>query len=391
LKPERLIRIALTSCRKNPALLECDPHSFIGALMLSAQLGLEPDDGLGEAYLIPRNNRRKGIKEVNFQPGYKGLVKLAQNSGQIASIACNVVREGDFLEYEKGILDKLVHRESPTSFDAPITHAWAVAKTQNGGVYWDCWPVQKIEAHRKRYAPDSYDGYSAWGTNYDWMAMKTVLIQALKLAPKSVELQRAVALNEQSEAGLPQDNGIDFALDVTPPAPASSKTPLQQLTESMTSGAQAPEPKASTNALSELIGEVREFEEWALESGNPELWTRIRAEAGVHDARNLKSLGVVGVKPLVEAIRSYRRSAEQVPAPAPVQVIAPRVQTVDEAFPPIPKSFHDQVSEIVKDQDRQLMYDLIVKHGGQRGTFNFSLGLEQQNAFLGELRSRVSK
>src|SRR3990167_2357663 len=80
MKPERLVRIALTCIRLNPALAECTPASLLGALFTAAQIGIEPI--AGRAYLLPFNNKRKignewkTIKEVQFVMGYKGVVEL---------------------------------------------------------------------------------------------------------------------------------------------------------------------------------------------------------------------------------------------------------------------------------------------------------------------------
>ena len=82
--PERFTRMALTAISVNPKLAECTPKSFMGSLMNAAQLGLEPNTPLGQAYLIPYKN--KGNMEVQFQIGYKGLIELAYRSGEFANI-----------------------------------------------------------------------------------------------------------------------------------------------------------------------------------------------------------------------------------------------------------------------------------------------------------------
>src|SRR5699024_12861013 len=64
--PERMIRVALTAMTKQPDLLYCTRHSIIEAVMTAGQLGLMPDSVLGEAYLIPFNNKRKGVKEAQL-------------------------------------------------------------------------------------------------------------------------------------------------------------------------------------------------------------------------------------------------------------------------------------------------------------------------------------
>lgn len=227
---ERLLRIGATACQRNPRLLECTPKSFLGALMTAAQLGLEPDGTLGRAYLIPRNNRRAGVMECHFQPGYLGLIELCHRSGEIASVRADVVRRGDFFEYEKGLTEKLVHREGDNP-EAEITHVYAIITTKGGGRYWDVWTSAKVEAHRQRFSQDSRDD-SAWNTDWPSMAKKTLLLAVQKLAPKSVEQARAIAVQEQSDAGLPQDIGMgDFGNgdDPGPTAPTGKPKSIDDI------------------------------------------------------------------------------------------------------------------------------------------------------------------
>lgn len=200
---ERMMRIALTSIQRNPALLECDPISLIGAVIQSSQLGLEPDGVLGQAYLIPYRNSRKGTREVQFQPGYLGLLALARRSGDIDSVDTRVVYERDRFKYAFGLTPVLEHVPSTEEDRGAATYVYAIVRLKDGGAQFDVMSVGEIEAHRKRYSRASADG--PWVTAFEAMAKKTVLKRVLKLAPASVELQRAIALDEHAEAGLPQD------------------------------------------------------------------------------------------------------------------------------------------------------------------------------------------
>ena len=69
--PERFTRVVLNAVNTTKDLMNCDPMSFLGAMMSSAQLGLEPNTPLGQAYLIPYKGK------ATFQLGYKGLLDLA--------------------------------------------------------------------------------------------------------------------------------------------------------------------------------------------------------------------------------------------------------------------------------------------------------------------------
>ena len=105
--PERFSRIAMTAVTKSPTLGRCTPGSFMGALLTAAQLGLEPNTPLGQAYLIPYKN--KGVLECQFQLGYRGLIGLAHRSGELRSIEAHIVYENDEFEYELGLEPKLKH------------------------------------------------------------------------------------------------------------------------------------------------------------------------------------------------------------------------------------------------------------------------------------------
>ena len=74
--PERFTRMALSALNNSPKLRECTQMSFLAALMNAAQLGLEPNTSLGQAYLIPYKN--KGVLECQFQIGDKGLIDLVE-------------------------------------------------------------------------------------------------------------------------------------------------------------------------------------------------------------------------------------------------------------------------------------------------------------------------
>lgn len=94
LTPERFSRMVLTAITKTPKLGECTPQSFIGSMLTAAQLGLEPNTPLGQAYLIPYGNK------CEFQLGYKGLLELAHRSGELKTLEAHVVYENDEFNIE---------------------------------------------------------------------------------------------------------------------------------------------------------------------------------------------------------------------------------------------------------------------------------------------------
>lgn len=207
---DRLLRIVMTSVQRTPKLLDCTKESLCGAVIQSAQLGLECDNVLGHAYLVPFWNKKKGVLEVQFIPGYKGLIDLARRSGQVSTIYAHVVRDGDMFEYEFGLDATLRHKPAFAGAGGGVTHAYAVCKLKDGGEQFDVMPRYEVEAIRAR--SQSKDS-GPWVTDYDEMAKKTILRRLCKLLPCSVEMARAVALDERADIGLPQDLGALIDVD----------------------------------------------------------------------------------------------------------------------------------------------------------------------------------
>lgn len=196
---DRFARIAMTAVRTNPNLQNCNPMSFLAALMQSAQLGLEPNTPLGQAYLIPYNG------QVQFQLGYQGILTLAYRTNQYKSIYAMPVYEQDEFEYQYGLEPKLVHKPSPEPAGAPIYY-YAVYHLVNGGYGFAVTSRQAVEMHRDKYSAAYKAGRSTpWKTDFDSMALKTVLKNALKYAPKSVEFASAMATDETIKVDLAED------------------------------------------------------------------------------------------------------------------------------------------------------------------------------------------
>lgn len=199
ISPERFSRIAMTAVRNTPKLQACDPMSFLAALMQSAQLGLEPNTPLGQAYLIPYG------REAQFQLGYQGMLTLAYRTGEYRSIYAMPVYANDEFEYEYGLDEKLVHKPAEYPEGEP-THYYAVYKLKNGGYGFVVMSRKQIENHRDKYSPSAKQGkHSPWVTDFDSMAKKTVLKQLLKYAPKSVEFASALAADETIKTEIAED------------------------------------------------------------------------------------------------------------------------------------------------------------------------------------------
>lgn len=207
---DRLTRLTMTTIRTTPQLREADVASLLGAVMQAAQLGLEPGL-LGQCYLLPFKNNKKGITEVQFIIGYKGMIDLARRSGHIQSIYAHSVYENDEFEYELGLESNLKHKPTMDADKGKFIGAYAVAHFKDGGYQFEFMSKADIEK-RKGRSKAAGSNYSPWATDYEEMAKKTVVRHMWKYLPISVEMQQQVAYDEGTGRNIkditPQDNDV---------------------------------------------------------------------------------------------------------------------------------------------------------------------------------------
>lgn len=197
--PERFMRMVLSALSSTPKLAECSPQSFLAAMMTAAQLGVEPNTALGQAYLLPYRNH--GQMECQFQLGYKGLIDLAYRSGEVSVIQAHTVYENDVFEYELGMDPKLRHVPAKADRGEAVAY-YAMFKTKDGGYGFEVMSVDDVQRHAQRYSKSYGSGSSPWRSNFDEMAKKTVLKRALKYAPLKSDFVRGVAQDETIKAEL---------------------------------------------------------------------------------------------------------------------------------------------------------------------------------------------
>jgi recombination protein RecT len=226
MNPERMSRIALTIIRKNPRLLECNPVSLFGAIIQASQLGLEV--GI-HAHLVPFRNNKTKQNEVQMIPDYRGLMHLARNSGEITSFMASVVCDNDQLDYQFGT-ESYLHHKPAIANRGDIIGAYAVAKFKSGDSQFDYMTYDEINSIRSRSkAKDA----GPWVTDYIPMAMKTVTKRLCKYLPVSVELQRAVSLDEKNDIGESQGNMAILDAEFDTEQPQASGKPEVDMPEKL--------------------------------------------------------------------------------------------------------------------------------------------------------------
>ena len=185
---DRFVRIAITTIRQNPKLAQCNQESLLGALMVSAQLGLEPGV-LGQCYLIPYG------RECQFQIGYKGMIELLRRSGQLKDIYAYSVYENDEFEMTYGLDRDLKHKPNLQN-KGNFIGCYCVAVLKDDARAFEYMTKEEIEAHGKKFSKTYGNG--PWKTDFEAMAHKTVVKKMLKWLPVSVEFLEMANKDEKT-------------------------------------------------------------------------------------------------------------------------------------------------------------------------------------------------
>ncbi len=202
--PQRFYRVIYAAVTRPPArgdsVLDCTLTSVFLCLIQCAQLGLEPNSPAQQAHLIPRRiGGHDKQPTCTLQIDYRGLVKLARNSGEIKSVAARVVYQKDKFRYRYGLDEQLVHVPSDDDDPGPVKAAYAVWHFKDGGHHFDVMSKRALDRIKNRF---TINASSPWHTDEEEMQKKTVLRRSTKMVPMSVQMNAAVAINDAGEAGL---------------------------------------------------------------------------------------------------------------------------------------------------------------------------------------------
>lgn len=199
---QRFLNLVQVAVKANPELMECmgtqaGAASIIVAAIHCATIGLEPNTPLQEAWLLPR--RIKGQTEAQLSIGYKGLLKLARRSGEIAEVYAEVVRERDEFHYQLGLHRDLVHVPAPTE-RGDLQFAYAVVRFKDGS--FDFRVLDRAEVQKHRAQSDSWSNerarpYSPWTRWTEAMWRKTALRALLSTAPLTATAARAIESDDR--------------------------------------------------------------------------------------------------------------------------------------------------------------------------------------------------
>jgi recombination protein RecT len=224
----RFVSSIVSAVQTTPALQECTNPSILSAALLGEALNLSPSPQLGQFYMVPFKNKKKGVTEAQFQLGYKGYIQLAIRSGYYKKLNVIAIKEGELIRYnpleeeiEVSLIEDDIERE-----ETPTAGYYAMFEYENGFKKSMYWSKKKMLAHADKYSsafsakslelleagkiPDSekWKYSSFWYKDFDGMAMKTMLRQLIsKWGIMSIDLQTAI---DKDMAIIREDGTADY-------------------------------------------------------------------------------------------------------------------------------------------------------------------------------------
>jgi recombination protein RecT len=208
----RFISSIISAVQNSQALQECTNASILSAALLGESLQLSPSPQLGQFYMVPFKDRKKGTTEAQFQLGYKGYIQLALRSGQYKKLNVLAIKEGELISYDplnEEIEVRLIEDEEERE-NAETVGYYAMFEYLNGFRKTLYWSKAKMETHAEKYSMGyrAHKGYTFWEKDFDGMAYKTMLRQLIsKWGIMSIEMTTAL---ESDMAVIREDGAKDY-------------------------------------------------------------------------------------------------------------------------------------------------------------------------------------
>ena len=208
----RFIAAISSAVATNQALQECDAGTILSGALLGESLNLSPSPQLGQYYLVPFNDSKKGYKVAQFQLGYKGYIQLAIRSGQYKKLNVLAIKKGELIKYDplnEEIEVNLIEDEEERE-NAETIGYYAMFEYTNGFRKSLYWSKSKMEKHALKYSKGyaAHKGYTFWEKDFDGMAYKTMLRQLIsKWGIMSIDMQQAV---EKDMATINTDGTYEY-------------------------------------------------------------------------------------------------------------------------------------------------------------------------------------
>lgn len=235
---QQFISSIVSAVNTNPQLQECTNSSIVSGALLGASLNLTPSPQLGQFYLLPFNDKKRGMV-AEFVLGYHGMIQLAVRSGQYKKINVLPIKKGELIRFdalEEEIEVNLIEDEDEREAAETIGY-YASFTYINGFKKAIFWTRSKMERHAMKYSAGyrAKKGFTFWEKDFDGMACKTMLRQLLsKWGAMDTNMQTAF----EYDGSVVADDGTKTYVDVEE--------------------VEAPDPNATVKRAEEIINRAEE-------------------------------------------------------------------------------------------------------------------------------------
>ena len=213
---QRFISSIISAVQANPALQECSNPSILSAALLGESLKLSPSPQLGQYYLVPYKDNRRGTSEAQFILGYKGYIQLAIRSGQYKKLNVLPIKAGELVKYDplNEEIEVNIIEDGEAREQAETIGYYAMFEYTNGFRKTLYWSKAKMVAHAKQFSQgyrrdlEKGTSWTFWAKDFDAMAQKTMLRQLIsKWGIMSIELQQAM---DADNGIIREDGSVDY-------------------------------------------------------------------------------------------------------------------------------------------------------------------------------------
>lgn len=207
---QQFLSSVLSLYNADKELQKCRAEELYNCCLMAAALKLPFNKDLGQAWIIAYAGKPQ------LQIGWKGFVQLAQRSGQFKTINCSDVKEGEIVKNDRltGKIDFEWIEDTAERIKKETIGYVAYFELLNGFTKTLYMTNAELEAHAKKYSQTYKRGRGVWVDNFEAMAQKTVIKLILsKYAPLSVDIQKALELDQATSEGEYVDNKPGFEIE----------------------------------------------------------------------------------------------------------------------------------------------------------------------------------
>ncbi len=238
------ITAVVSAVQTSPTLKECTQSSILQAALLGESLNLSPSASLGQYWILPYNNKKRGVKEAQFQLGANGYKQLAMRTGQYKDIDFIEIHEGEYKGRDKYTGKQVFEfiEDDDMREASPVIGYMAYFVLLNGFRKSVFWTKEKMEKHADQYSQafnleayrklqsgeipssDMWKYSSYWYSNFAGMAEKTLIKHLLSkwgiLSPELIEAMDAdmAVISDDGKTYVESEESFAMDSDVSKPA-----------------------------------------------------------------------------------------------------------------------------------------------------------------------------